>query len=100
MNPIAILDIGSVVLSIVVFHLAHETQRAFGGLMKPAFVIFYSVSVLSLTVAILEIAGFIVPKQTPSTLALHLLMFAVLLLILLGLFSLSRIMPFNLKQSK
>ena len=89
MNPIAILDLASVILALVVFHLAYQTQKSFGGLFKPAFIIFYSVCVLSLAVAGLEILGFIVPGQSLATLALHVFMFAVLLLILLGLFSLS-----------
>ena len=89
MNSIAILDLASVVLALAVFHLAHKTQKQFGGLFKPAFMIFYSVCVLSLAVSGLEIFGFIVPDQSPATIVLHVFMFAVLLLVLLGLFSLS-----------
>ncbi len=90
MNPIAILDLASVVLALVVFHLAHQTQKSFGGLFKPAFVIFYAVCILSIAIAGLEISGFIVPGQDLATIILHVFMFAVLLLILLGLFSLSK----------
>ena len=100
MNPIAILDLASVVLALAVFHLAHETQKNFGGLLKPAFMIFYSVCVLSITVAGLELLGFIVPDQSPATMILHLFMFAVLLLILLGLFSLSSMGLFAFKKQK
>jgi len=89
LNPIIILDLVSVVLALVVFYLAHQTQKNFGGLFKPAFIIFYSVCVLSIAIAGLEILGFIVPDQSPATLALHIFMLAVLLLTLLGLFSLS-----------
>ena len=100
MNPIAILDLASVVLALAVFHLAHQTQKSFGGLFKQAFVIFYSVCVLSLAIASLEILGFIVPTPGPATLALHVFMFAVLLLIFLGLFSLSTSGIFALKKQK
>ena len=98
MNPIAILDLASVVLAIVIFRLAHQTQQSFGGLFKPAFVIFYSVCVLSTAVAGLEILGFIVPDSSSATLVLHVFMFAVLLLILLGLFSLSNNGLFAIKK--
>jgi hypothetical protein len=89
MNPIAILDLASVIISIAVFYQAHETQKAFGGLFKPAFAIFYSIGVLSLSLAMLEISGFLVPDATVSTMALHVVMFAILILMLLGLFLLS-----------
>ena len=89
MNPIAILDLASVILSIAVFYQAHEVQKSFRGLFKPAFVIFYSVGVLSLALAILEMSSFLVPDASPSTMALHLFMFGILLLVLFGLFFLS-----------
>ena len=98
MNPIAILDLASVVLAIVIFRLAYQTQKSFGGLFKPAFAIFYSVCVLSIAIAGLEILGVIVPDQSTATIALHVFMFAVLLLILLGLFSLSNTGVFALKK--
>lgn len=88
MNVIAILDLASVVLSIAVFYQAHEVQRGFGGLFKQAFAIFYSVGVLSLALAILEMLGFLAPDASPSTMALHVFMFGVLLLVLFGLFAL------------
>ncbi len=89
MNPIAILDLASVVLSFAVFYMAHETQKSFRGLFKPAFVIFYSIGVLSLALVILEMSGFLVPEANPSTIALHVVMFGILLLLLFGLFALS-----------
>jgi|GEM_PF-4563576 len=89
MNPVAILDLASVVLSFVVFYQAHETQKSFRGLFKPAFVIFYSIGVLSLALAMLEMLGFLIPDQSPSTMALHVVMFGILLLMLFGLFALS-----------
>jgi len=95
LNPIVVLDLGTVVLSLVVFHLTHETQKSFGGLFKSAFTIFYSVCILSLAVAILEITGFIVPDASVSTLALHVLMFGILLLILVGMSRLSGESPFK-----
>ncbi len=98
MDPIVILDLATVVLAIVVFRLAHQTQNSFGGFFKSAFAIFYSVCVLSIAVAGLEISGYIVPDQNPATLALHVFMFAVLLLILLGLFSLSNSGIFDIKK--
>ena len=89
MNPIVILDIASVVLSFAVFYQAHETQKSFLGLFKPAFAIFYSVGALSLALVILETSSFIVPDPGPSTMALHVFMFAILVLVLFGLFVLS-----------
>jgi len=103
MNPIIILDILSFILSLVVFHFAHQTQRSFGGLFKSAFAMFYAVAVLSLAIALLEIFGFIVPEVTGSNIALHSFMFAVLLLIIVGLSKLKREMSFGkdlIKQIK
>jgi hypothetical protein len=100
LNPIVILDLGSVILSFVVFYYAHQTQKSFGGLFKQAFAIFYSVGVLSLAIAFLEITGFLRPDASPSTLALHLFMFAILLFILFGLFSLSKSPSFSLLKQK
>ena len=99
LNAIVVLDLGSVILSFVVFYYAHQTQKSFAGLFRPAFMIFYSVGVLSLAIALLEMTGFLQPDQSLSTLALHLFMFAVLLFVLLGLFSLSKSMSFgSIKQ--
>ena len=95
-----ILDLGSVILSFVVFYYAHQTQKSFAGLFRPAFMIFYSVGVLSLAIALLEMTGFLQPDQSPSTLALHLFMFAILLFVLLGLFSLSKGMSFGSSKQK
>lgn len=89
MNPIVILDLASVILSIAVFYQVHETQKSFLGLFKPAFAIFYSIGVLSLALVILEMSSFLVPAPNPSTIALHVLMFGILLLMLFGLFALS-----------
>jgi len=99
-NPIVVLDLVSFILSIVVFHFAHQTQKSFGGLFKSAFAMFYSVAVLSLSIAILELTGFIVPEVNASNIALHAFMFAVLLLMIVGVTKLRREMSFGEKLVK
>lgn len=88
MGLIEILDLGTLVLSLVVFHQAYQTQKSFGGLMTHAFVIFYSVAALSLAIVILEMSGFLAPDQTPSNMALHAVMFGIQLLIMVGMLKL------------
>ncbi len=96
MNPIIALDLASVVAAFLVFHLASKTQKNFGTLLRPALVIFFSIGALALAMAILEIGEYIVPETSVSNIALHLFMFAVLVLIVLGLVKIGYRLP--LKQ--
>jgi hypothetical protein len=90
MGLIETVDILTLVLSLVVFHQAYRTQKSFGGLMTSAFVIFYSVAALSLAIVLLEMSGFIAPDPSPSNIALHIVMFGIQLLLVIGMLKLSQ----------
>ncbi len=90
MGLIETLDIITLVLGLVVFHQAYQTQKSFGGLMTHAFVVFYSVAALSLAIVLLEMSGFLVPENTPSGIALHFVMFGIQLLLVIGMLKLKQ----------
>jgi hypothetical protein len=85
LNPIIILDLVSLALSLALFHFSRQTQRSFGGLFRSAFAMFYAVAVLSLAISILELLDFIKPTVAASNIALHTFMFGVLLLMVIGI---------------
>ena len=85
MNPIIALDIASVVLSFVVFHLAYKVQSKFGKLVRSAFVIFYGIGIMVCAIALLEFRGGIIPEPSASNLSMRVVVLAILVLIVFGL---------------
>jgi len=85
MEIVVVLDLISVFLSVIVFSLAYKLRPSFKSLLRPALFVFYSVNILVLALAILELIGFLTPNDTPFNLGLHFGILGIMLLIVLSL---------------
>ncbi len=85
MYMVIVLDLISVFLSILVFSLSHKLKSSFKSLLKPTISVFYIICILALSLAFLELTGFIVVDDTPFNVGLHIAILAIILLIVLSL---------------
>lgn len=85
MSSIIALDAISLFLSLMIFNLAHQLKPSFKRLIRPVLIVFYAVGVLAIVLALLETTNFLVPSESPSSLALHFVILLIMVLVVISL---------------